>query len=303
MHNKSNITTTKPTRGANGLSASFDYIRKNEIGEKIGQLAVRSLLYEVSATPKPGLVDRENNGAHKDMCYETFLDSAAALKDCFSRCAEASFISEDVELASTLRSIGLDGEASMFQATSGINTHKGLIFSLGILSEEVARGGMKDLQNRCAQVAALLLQGERKMDTHGQKVLEDTGIRGIRGEALSGFNTAFHVGLPALKASLEWGFSINSAMIYTLLSIIEVTEDSNVVHRGGMEGLVFMKARAGELLRSVGKGKEDILLSEAKIFDQDCIERNLSPGGSADLLAITMMLYFLEKTFYKGKEE
>lgn len=281
------------TRGEDP-SAFFDYYCK-----AIGDLAVRSLLYEVSATPKPGLVDKENNGAHKDMCFETFLDSAASLRNCFEECCRAGIQQQNVsELASSLRIIGQAGEKSMFEATGGVNTHKGLIFSLGIICGALGVKAVSEaeLQEMCRKISEQLLGAEpdEVETTHGSKVLKSTGVGGIRTEALSGFDTAFSVGVPELERAAEDGCSINTAMVRTLIKLMHCVDDSNVVHRGGVEGLRFVKERAGEILAS-GDWWKDEKLQAVRDFDAQCIDRNLSPGGCADLLAISVMIFYLRK--------
>ena len=228
-----------------------------------------ALLGEVWASPKPGLVDRENTGAHKDMTYQNFVDSAHALQHCFTRCAQAGAAfsaanslddlphSDDLpQLAAKLRSIGLAGEAAMYQATGGVNTHKGAIFSLGILCAAAAfvslqqmehAGQMKQLQSVAASIAASLLAEDAAEHTNGKRVLQQTGTGGIRAEALGGFDTAFSVGLSSLMEALQSDICENDAMVYTLLRIIEATEDSNLVHRGGVEGMDFAKREVRKL--------------------------------------------------------
>ena len=183
-----------------------------------------ALLAEVWASPKPGLVDRENTGAHKDMTYQNFVDSAHALQHCFTRCAQAGQQHSDdlKQLAARLRSIGLAGEAAMYQATGGVNTHKGAIFSLGILCAAAAAVSLhqmndaqtlKSLQSAAASIAASLLAEDAAEQTNGKRVLQETGAGGIRGEACSGFDTAFSVGLPALTEALHSGLCENDAMV------------------------------------------------------------------------------------------
>ena len=95
--------------------------------EQIGEMAVRALRMEASATPKPGLVDRENSGAHTDMDYPMFLTSCVALKSCFTACAQTGIQGAGKKpetLVSTLRQIGRCGEIAMYGATKGVNTHK-----------------------------------------------------------------------------------------------------------------------------------------------------------------------------------
>ena len=279
-----------------------------------------ALLGEVWASPKPGLVDRENTGAHKDMTYQNFVDSAHALQHCFTRCAQAGAAfsaanslddlphSDDLpQLAAKLRSIGLAGEAAMYQATGGVNTHKGAIFSLGILCAAAAfvslqqmehAGQMKQLQSVAASIAASLLAEDAAEHTNGKSVLQQTGTGGIRAEALGGFDTAFSVGLSSLMEALQSDICENDAMVYTLLRIIEATEDSNLVHRGGVEGMDFAKRKARKLTEG---GPAAMNLTEIRETDRKFIEKNLSPGGSADLLALTLFLGFLKypKSFQK----
>lgn len=281
---------TMVTREPIGSSASFALN-----SQVIGNLAVRALLYEVSATPKPGLVDRANNGAHKDMCFETFLDSAAALRSTFEQCAALAKGAKPS--ADALRAIGIEGEKAMFAATGGVNTHKGLIFSLGVIcaacgqltGEEITA---EKLQKLCKEISAELLRDTGEVQTHGQQVLKNTGIRGIRGEALSGFATAFDIGLFALQSARQEGRTMNEAMVYTLICLMAKTEDSNVVYRGGLEGLDFVQTEAGRILAEGFRGNAEGF-DLVRELDAKCIDRNLSPGGCADLLAISVMLYFI----------
>jgi triphosphoribosyl-dephospho-CoA synthetase len=300
------------TRREEGIpSASFSYD-----GYKIADLAVRALICEVDTTPKPGLVDRDNNGAHTDMNHFMFLRSALALRPCFVQCADLGL--GGMVSADELRQIGLAGETAMFEATGVVNTHKGLVFSLGILcaacgillaqkyalDEDDFDGSIRfdgeELQKTCAQIAAGLL-GEMPgqtgaprsgavAETHGEVVRRETGISGVKGEALSGFETAFTLGLPVLREALDRVGEMNEACAETLIHLLAKTDDSNLVYRGGMEGLEFVRTRAEELL-SDDPGDMDAI----RELDRECIERNLSPGGCADLLAITIMLHLVVK--------
>ena len=279
----------------------------------VGNLAVQALKLEAGTTPKPGLVDRENSGAHRDMDYALFLKSSEALRTCFESCALAGMAGENPE---TFRRIGLAGEQSMNEATKHVNTHKGLIFSMGIfcgaLGELVARQeafSEEDVQRHVKTLACSLLHGSSAEETletkitHGQKVLKETGTKGIRGEAESGFANVFDIGLPVLRKAMDEGISFNDALVKTLLTLMRETEDSNVVYRGGMEGLTFVKEKAAELLTLIEGPLTKDDLENVRVFDAVCIEKNLSPGGSADLLALTAMLYlFFEENKRKEGE-
>jgi len=270
----------------------------------IGNLAVRALKLEAGATPKPGLVDRENNGAHKDMDYPMFLASSEVLRQCFEDCAAAGMAGAG---ADDYRAIGLAGEKAMYETTNHVNTHKGLIFSMGILcgalgdlSSRTADFDEADVQRLCARLASQLLSKDAAKDTHGLDVLEKTGVSGIRGEALSGFESAFGLGLTTLRESVEEGYDLEPAMVRTLLALMANTEDSNVVHRGGEKGLRFVKEHAAAMFSHVDLRREADM-EMVRAFDEICIEKNLSPGGSADLLALTAMLYlFFEEKRKEG---
>lgn len=285
-------------------------------------MAVAALRAEAAATPKPGLVDRENSGAHTDMDYPLFLASCRALESYFVRCAEIgaeasppdsgagrSVGSKTAEAGSLqlLREEGLAAEEAMFAATGGVNTHKGLIFSMGVLC--FCLGGLlgegahfHTLQKRCAEVSARLLCEQMPTNTHGAAVRKNTGIGGIRGEALSGFDSAFSIGYPALKEALDRGFDMNRALVRTLLVLMRRTEDSNAVYRGGRQGLTFMQKQAEEILRETDLNSEEGM-ERVRTFDRKCTARNLSPGGSADLLALSVMIYTINETDEIGRIE
>ena len=172
--------------------------------------------------------------------------------------------------------------------------------ALGELSRREARITEKDVQQLCAELAAELLAEDRAEGTHGLSVLSKTGIKGIRGEALSGYGNVFGMSLTVLRDAVAEGYSLEQAMIKTLLALMAKTEDSNVVHRGGEKGLQFVQHRAMEIL-SNGDLRMETGLDLVRAFDQSCIEKNLSPGGSADLLALTAMLYlFFEENRKEG---
>lgn len=283
----------------------------NNFSNYISRLAVKSLLYEVTASPKPGLVDRNNSGAHKDMDFFTFIDSSVALAEYFNQCCEIgfSFDKEDKkDLLKEIRPVGILAEESMFRATGGINTHKGLIFSLGIIcaaaglyynvhgtklipsdeiskiTKEITEGITKELED----------VNDKEILTYGEKLYLKYGVKGIRGEVESGFSTALQYGLPIFKDLAGKDLHINDILVQVLLHLMVNTEDSNILGRHDEKTLGYAKKMAGTALRHGG-----YLTSHGKIYVEDMdrffIEKNISPGGSADLLAVTIMLYLLEK--------
>lgn len=267
----------------------------------------RALLYEVCTTPKPGLVDRHNNGSHKDMDVFTFLDSTAALLPYLERAAaigqETAHMMPE-ETFERLREAGLGAERTMLQATGGVNTHKGAIFSLGCVLGAAGRlwapeGPCREpelISLECARMAApaviktfSMLTAERAC-TAGERLYLETGLRGVRGEVAEGFPSVLSIGIPTFQALREQGSTLEAAGVATLLALIAKTADTNLISRGGREGQQWAARQAGDLLS--GGPRPD--LEAVRELDRAMIQRNLSPGGCADLLAITYFLYFMQ---------
>lgn len=267
-------------------------------------LATRALLYEAATTPKPGLVDRENSGSHRDMDIFTFQSSAAALWPYFYRCTEIGVDTRDESpesAFSALRPAGKQAEGAMLRATNGVNTHKGAIFSLGLLCAALGRCmGKTDapsLLSECAAMTKGLLSRDyagltaENAKTAGQKLYLRYGITGVRGQAEAGFPTVRNVGLPKLETALAAGKSINEAGCAALLAMLADTVDTNMVHRGGY-------LRAMEVKSDIARLLEDTPFPDTEALnrlDAAFIRENLSPGGTADLLAMVYLLHFLKE--------
>ncbi|WP_425756870.1 triphosphoribosyl-dephospho-CoA synthase [Ihubacter sp. rT4E-8] len=316
------------------------------IAETIGQMAVQALRIEAALTPKPGLVDQENSGAHDDMDYPLFLASSAALLPCFTACAKIGMQSgkkKPAQLTSALRRAGRCGETAMYAATRGVNSHKGAIFSMGILccavgmlqaapaaadaasigaaigqnagklrhsessvdmtrdkgefaplqdSRQAAGFHETELQALCAKLSAALLRQDPAAATHGLYARGHAACGGVRAEARSGFASAFQTGLPVLREAIASGIPQQRALIKTLLVLMSRVEDSNAAYRGGAEGLDFIRSKAQHILSRADWQTEECL-DMVRDFDRACIRRHLSPGGSADLLAFSIMLYMI----------
>ena len=259
--------------------------------EHVARTALKSLLYEVSVTPKPGLVDRDNPGAHGDMDYYSFIDSAAALAPYFSRCAALGrdSLCGPGDMLARLRPLGMEAEEAMKRATGGANTHKGLIFSLGILCAAAGRlGEGTDAGTLCelaARIAAPALH-DQPDGSHGDLARERYGALGARGEAAGGFPAA-RLALRTLGEALDAGESVDRAGVKALLRLMAGVRDTNVLYRAGEEGLAFVQSGARSLLM---QGVPD---EELERFCADVTQRRVSPGGCADLLAIAFFLRML----------
>lgn len=264
-----------------------------------GMCAQRALLYEAVTTPKPGLVDAADNGAHSDMNLFSFMASASALGTWFERavCIGMLKLSGD-ETFARLRAEGLRAEKEMLCATGGVNTHKGALFSLGIACCAAGRVGegaiVEEILNCAAGIAKASLKdfdglNVENVRTGGERQFLESGLSGIRGEAAAGFPSVRQWGLPVLEAAIDRGESINDAGLHTLLSLMAHVPDSNILRRRGEEALRNVQDHAGALSQN-GFSHEDL-----RSMNDDFIRENISPGGSADLLALTYFLHLITK--------
>ena len=268
--------------------------------ERIADLAVQSLLDEVHITPKPGLVDKRNTGSHTDMDLDTFIASANALRPYFAQCVaigqDTSALSPE-ETFRLLRQAGLQAEKAMYAATGGVNTHKGSIFTLGILCGSIGRlwsaespaSALTLLLKECAAVGQAAMKDFTKVDgsTAGQKLYRQKGLQGIRGEVTAGLPAVANIAVPVLEEGITKGLSFNDAAACALVGLIAQVEDTNLYHRGGDRGAAFAKESAKKL------GAFPII-AQIKALDDAFIARNLSPGGCADLLAATCFLHYIK---------
>ena len=275
----------------------------SDLPARIGRLAIRSLYREVELAPKPGLVSPLSQGSHVDMDFATFMRSLHALRDYFPAIAECGSAHPDF---TPLRQMGVEAEARMLAATGGVNTHRGAIFNLGLLcaaagSVAMTNGTLSALAV-CEHVserwgAAVLANQPRVADdeapSHGLVVARRYGTGGARQEAASGFPAALEVGLPAYRDALAATGSRELAAVQALFALIAVLEDSNLLWRGGLEGLAHAHSTAAAFLADGGVLAADWRESAACI-DRDFSQRRLSPGGSADLLGITLFLAELD---------
>lgn len=282
----------------------------------IGLLMQKALFYEVNTSLKPGLVDRLHNGSHKDMERGDFMKSAYALTPYFIQCARAGLdfspsSQSPKQLFSTLRTLGKQAELTMLQATKGVNTHKGMIFSGGIFSclagWYFSQKGFEDnfsspgflsfLELHAQKLLTGLLEDYKELafrpaKTHGERLYQKYGVAGIRGEASAGFPHVLKKGLPIFEDAEKKGYSLNQCGLLSLLYYISSVEDSNLMIRGG-----FLRAKKiqEQLCAFLERTSFKEWLEVLKPLDSYFVSQNISPGGSADMLALTYFLYFLKR--------
>lgn len=285
------------------LKPSGDRTTICELALFVGNVAHESLIREVELTPKPGLVDQRNTGAHRDMDLQTFRVSAVAIAEWLPVFFQRGYVDCAVPASyflPLLRPEGVACENAMFQATRGVNTHKGGVFSMGLLCAAAGRLHGRDepmsqvsLCEEVAQICVSLveheLKGRSEATTAGELLFQKYGLTGARGEVASGFSTVREQSLPVFEKTRDHYGCEERALHAALLQLLAFNQDTNVVSRGGMEGLAFVQTEARQLLNEGGVGMPDYLERLAAL-DDALIARNLSPGGSADLLAVTWFL-------------
>ena len=273
-----------------------------QFARETGEKAQKSLLQEAITTPKPGLVDANNSGAHQDMDLTHFVQSACALRPFFEECVrigarQAEF--EPVDTMASLRLAGLWAEQAMLRSTGGINTHKGALYGMGILCGAAGRLFAKDSTRRAetlfetgGQIAGRETEPLKALAaqplTNGLKQYALHGALGARGEAAAGFPSAAKVGLPTLKRCLSEGRSLNEACVRTLLHLMACVEDTNVLKRAGLERARRLMDEIGQLVNT------NPSLEAVYHLDETLIAENISPGGCADLLSFTLFAYDYE---------
>jgi triphosphoribosyl-dephospho-CoA synthase len=280
----------------------------------LAALARQALIAEAELTPKPGLVDRRGPGSHTDLSLTLMRRSAFAIEPFISRMAfQAMNERPSSHLRATLAATGRAAENAMLRVTNGTNTHKGAIWTLGLLT--AAAGINRTRADRSgfdavviARTASLIASFDDSYESapnakrqtpnaplsHGQLVAKRFGITGARGEAMQGFPHIIDVGLPMLRAKRRARAAEPIARLDALLSIMSRLNDTCLLFRGGEEALQAAKQGAAKVIDAGGAGSsrgQKLLYA----LDTRLLELGVSPGGSADLLAGTLFLDAIEQ--------
>ena len=272
------------------------------VAELIADQAVLALLHELAAWPKPGLVSHVDSGSHTDMDAAMLQASAEALRPFFAELARAG---QDEADMGRLRTIGLSAEAAILAVTGGVNTHRGAIFGMGLLC--AAAGGVTEISAEGGAVAPVRLgnvvrrrwaaaigRGPIPLFSHGAAALRRYGAGGARAEASGGFRSVYEVGWPALRQ----GRSLqpddpDAPPVQACFALIAAVCDTNLLHRGGADGMRYASEAAASFLSQGGVGAPDWRARSAAVHAA-FVARRLSPGGCADLLAMTLFVDALE---------
>jgi triphosphoribosyl-dephospho-CoA synthase len=260
--------------------------------------AVAALIEEAELTPKPALVDRRGNGAHHDLDLERLRLSAGALRDGFAAMARAATGEQpSLRLREQIGRIGRDMERRMMAATDGSNAHRGAIWALGLLVAAAAQRRSESHPASIAATAAALARLPDRFAPHplsnGEHARLRFGATGARGEAQAGFPHAIFIGLPTLRAARGRGVLEDCARLDALMAIMASLNDTCLLHRGGRAALQAAKVGAWDVLAEGGTASPAGLQRLHRLHDE-LMRLWASPGGSADLLSVTLFLDLLE---------
>jgi triphosphoribosyl-dephospho-CoA synthase len=271
----------------------------------LAALARQALIAEAELTPKPGLVDQRGSGSHTDLSLALMKRSAFAIEPFIRHMAFQSMNGRpSARLRATLAATGRAAEKAMLQVTTGSNTQKGAIWTLGLLAAAAAINGSQNTRNFNLNPAAIATTAaataffedshRSRFISHGQLVAERFGVTGARGEAISGFPHIVEIGLPMLRAGRRVNAPESIARLDALLSIMARLTDTCLLYRGGETALQAAQQGAAAIIAAGGAGSSR---GQKFLFalDKRLIELGVSPGGSADLLAGTLFIDALEQ--------
>jgi triphosphoribosyl-dephospho-CoA synthase len=276
--------------------------RENDlVADLIAHEASRALSRELAAWPKPGLVSHVDSGSHRDMDAAMLQASINVLNPFFADLARAGHQEAGMY---RLRAIGLRAERAMLAATGGVNTHRGAIFGLGLLcaaAGATARLGINGSLITSERLGATVARrwgddirtGPIPIFSHGTAALRHFGAGGARAEATGGFPSVYGVGLLALCQGRAFVDSGTAALVQACFALLAVVGDTNLLYRGGLAGARYAADAATAFLSAGGVGAPHWREHAARVHGE-FVDRNLSPGGCADLLAMTLFVDALE---------
>lgn len=279
----------------------------DNIVDTICEMAIEAMLYEVSCYPSFGLVSPISSGAHDDMDYYTFIKSTSVLIKYMKAFAKQGYSDKtSKEIFQAIRIVGIEAEKDMFKKTSGINTHKGMIFLMGISCAAASKSihdkmKFSDIRKIIQSMTEGIVSTElKKIDknkklTYGEKLYLKYGCEGIRGEVERGIPVVFEHSLGVYESMED--LSVNHRLVHTLLAIMEKAEDSTILHRHEMKTLHYVQKRAGETLKIGGVSTEEGKKAIEEL-DKEFINKKISPGGSADLLAVTVFMSLVKNNLF-----
>lgn len=279
--------------------------KTDSLAYEVSQMALKAMISEVSTFPSFGLVSPISSGAHKDMDYYTFLNSAVAITPFLKKMFEVGYSYYSPEyIFDAIRDIGKECEDKMFEATNNINTHKGMIFLMGISMAAIGKALYENkefyqIQDIIKSMVKNILDDFKELHkkeklTHGERLYLEYGFTGIRGQVQDGLSVLFD---NIIDNYINSDLKENDLYTQILIELMARVEDSTVVYRHDISTLRKVQSDAKDLLNIGGiftsQGKQ-------KCYDLEeiYINKNISPGGCADLLAISILLINVKKIYF-----
>lgn len=262
------------------LAKASQLVPETTLPYLLARLATDALQQELDLTPKPGLVDKEDNGAHQDMNYAMMCKSIATLRPYFVRMALLN--TSEPDFINNLKQTGIEAEEAMLQATGVVNTHRGAIFAMGITIAAMTDCGEKALSDVISRIASALHNSHSttsEKPSHGTIVREKYGVGGAMAQALSGYKDLFQSWLPFYRANKQ---SPKAAHL-TLLHIMSEIEDTNIYYRTDENGNKYVQEASRALLSNYS----DYAMQR---LNKEFVSKGISPGGAADMLALTLFV-------------
>jgi triphosphoribosyl-dephospho-CoA synthase len=303
-----NMNMNAVNRSLHQKIVGYSTANLNLIVSLVSRFAIRSLYTEIALYPKPGLVSMVDPGSHEDMDCRTFMHSLFALRNYFVKITRAGYFDGDF---TSLAALGIEAEQKMLIATGGVNTHRGAIFSLGLLCAAAGRlahsnsGGLlgctpgrfepQALQETlltCWGPALLIHSQQRPAHANGTQVARAYGVGGARVEAAAGLPAVFKIGLPTLRRTLQAGRGWECACIDVFFALLANVPDTNIFHRTGISGAAVARAHALNFMQRGGTADVNWRMT-ALTTHRYFVTHRMSPGGIADLLAASILLFQL----------
>lgn len=289
---------------SNSLKEAAQLVPPTTLPYIIAHLATRALHAELDTTPKPGLVDKDNSGAHRDMDHALMSRSIRAIHPYFVRLALLGFAA-DMPSHDDIVKTGIEAERAMFEATNGVNTYKGALFSMGLAVVAAAgkawQGYSITPQALSAAISKLAFAFPDTKGTHGSKAKqtaasETATFKGALDNAREGYPMLFNDWLP-FYANLSKNGEPH-ALHLTLLRIMCDLDDTNIVYRTSLAMMKQVKEESRSVLsrwseathgtpQADGGTNLDTILGD---MNRSFVQRNISPGGSADMLSLVVFI-------------
>ena len=289
---------------SNSLKEAAQLVPPTTLPYIIAHLATRALHAELDTTPKPGLVDKDNSGAHRDMDHALMSRSIRAIHPYFVRLALLGFAA-DMPSHDDIVKTGIEAERAMFEATNGVNTYKGALFSMGLAVVAAAgkawQGSSITPQTLSAAISKLAFAFPDTKGTHGSKAKqtaasETATFKGALDNAREGYPMLFNDWLPFYANLSKKGEP--HALHLTLLRIMCDLDDTNIVYRTSLAMMKQVKEESRDVLsrwseathgtpQTDGGTNLDTILGD---MNRSFVQRNISPGGSADMLSLVVFI-------------